>query len=176
MKSTEVRSMIASMLSSRGISLIADTPLNPNVAVGVPSGALPSTCSASVGPCVIDNVQARTSVVTAYYPVVIWFRFPGTVPYHALPVGLVESLAVDFQMRPQVCATDSDWVTEVDEWLIDVYRYEDGRDWIVELSVVIRVTYDWEPEDLAPILSGSSGVATDTEYTIDTLQTSIEGD
>jgi len=168
--------MIASMLSSRGINLIADTPLNPQTMdTAPPPGTLPSTRSASIGPCVIDDVSPRQQRVTAFYPVAILWRFPGDVPYHSLPVGLIESLAISLEAQPLSCPTEADWMMDIEEWMLDVYRYEDGRDWVVELGIVFRLTYDWEPEDLSAILGGP-WLPVDETYTIDTLNTTVQDD
>ena len=173
MKSSEIRANVAAIIEARGITLIADTPLNPLRELTQP-GFIPSSRSAAIGPCIVSKVSPGypSAKVEALYPVAILWRFPGSVPYHTLPVGSVESLAVDLTVNPGICDPTGQWDIGVDDYEISVYRYEDRTDWVIELGIVFKAVYQWEPEDLTPIL-GPQSVDSEELFTIDTVVTGV---
>lgn len=135
MKSTEVRQAILDWLTSLSPVANLDVPYKERGTNQVQSSVM-------VAPSfLVENTQEPVYVG---YPVQIVWRFPSTLRYHQLPLGIVDSLLIFLMTKGGLC--NSDIRSSLGESEIDVSKLDDGQDWIVSLKFVVLTAFFWESE------------------------------
>jgi hypothetical protein len=79
------------------------------------------------------------------YPIQIIWRFPGSLKYNQLPLGLIEAVLMLIIHQGLPCNPDVS--LSIGDTDIEVAKVDDGVDWLVSLKFIVVASFDWEIED-----------------------------
>lgn len=136
MKSTELRSLLADWVTSLSPIKNLDIPHRER-------GLLIPKSSVMIAPILL--MSNKKEPVEVGYPIQIIWRFPGSLKYNQLPLGLIEAVLMLITHQGLPCNPDVS--LSIGETDIEVAKVDDGVDWLVSLKFIVVASFDWEIED-----------------------------